>query len=52
MSKPYHRLVFLTEFKNIVKEKQIGRYINHDLEVSSDNEISVKEVLTKKLIDK
>ena len=35
--KNYCRQEFLEGWKNIVKEKQISRYINDDLEVSSDD---------------
>lgn len=32
----YFLLVFLEEFKYIVKEKKIRKYINDDIEISSD----------------
>ena len=35
--KNYCTQEFLEGWKNIVKEKQISRYVNNDLEVSSDD---------------
>ena len=33
----YYPKVFLEDFKYIIKEKKVIRYITHDLEISSDD---------------
>ena len=45
MCENYYPQVFLEECKNIVKEKEVTKYINDDLETSSDEEQSDDEYI-------
>ena len=48
--KNYYPQVFSEEYKCIVKEKQVTKYINEDLEISSNEENSDEDSIFKKTI--
>ena len=52
--KNYYPQVFVEEYKYVVKEKKMSRYIADDIEISSDSdrEESDAEILMKKILMK
>ena len=49
--KIYYPQVFLEECKNVVKEKQMPKYITEDVEISTDEESSDEENCDKENSD-
>ena len=52
ISKGYYLQVFLEEYKYIAKGKKMSKFINAELEISSDEEASEKEWVKTKYHDR